>query len=276
MTAARGLGRLALLLAVLLLNAGVAEARALKVCADPNNLPFSNDRLEGFENKIVALIAKDLDATVSYVWWAQRRGFIRHTLKAGDCDLWPGIASGIEMAATTRPYYRSSYMFVTRADRRLEIRSFDDARLKSLTIGVQMVGNDAMNTPPAHALARRGITQNVRGYMLYGDYRQPNPPAAIMEAVAEGRIDVGVVWGPLAGYFAAREARPLSLVPVEPQIDGAQWPMVFDIAMGVRRDDKDFKHEIDRLLAREHAAIDAILDAYHVPRVGVTMLGERP
>jgi mxaJ protein len=252
--------------AVMLLPLGL-HARELRVCADPNNLPFSNDKGEGFENAIVALIARNLDATVSYTWWAQRRGFVRNTLKEERCDLWPGVASGLQMLATTRPYYRSTYVFVTRADRRIAIASFDDPQLHSLTIGVQMVGNDAMNTPPTHALARRGITENVRGYMLYGDYAKPNPPAAIVDAVAAGEIDVAVVWGPLAGYFAAREPTTLTLTPVTPFSDGPQWPMVFDIAMGVRRGDNDFKHEIDHALQANRAAIEAILAAYHVPRV---------
>jgi mxaJ protein len=255
----------AILLALLLLSAAAAEARELRVCADPNNLPFSNDKGEGFENKIVALIARDQDATVKYTWWAQRRGFVRNTLKARDCDLWPGIASGVDLVTTTRPYYRSTYVFVTRADRKLDISSFDDPRLRSLTIGVQMIGNDATNTPPTHALARRGIVDNVRGYMLYGDYRRPNPPAAIVDAVARGDIDVAVVWGPLAGYFAHREPVALTVTAVEPPFDGPHFPMSFDIAMGVRKGDQAFRRTIDAELDRNRAAIDAILAAYHTP-----------
>ena len=164
---------------VLLLLAAPAEARTLKVCADPNNLPFSNRASEGFENKLAAMIAADLHAKLDYVWWAQRRGYVRNTLGESKCDFWPGIASNVEMVATTRPYYRSTYMFVSRADGNLKGLTLDDPRLKRLRIGVQMVGNDASNTPPAHALAERGVVANVRGYMLYGDYRRPNPPAAI-------------------------------------------------------------------------------------------------
>ena len=246
---------------------GRRKAQTFEVCADPNNLPFSNDKGEGFENKIVDLIAKDMGAKVEYTWWAQRRGYIRNTLKSGMCDLWPGVATAVDMLATSRPYYRSSYMFVTRADRHLKIASFDDPQLRSLKIGVQMVGNDAQNTPPAHALARRGIIDNIRGYMLYGDYTKPNPPAAILDAVEGGEIDVAVVWGPLAGYFAAKEPRPLTLAPVEPAVDGAQWPMVFDISMGMRRHELDFKDKIDQLLVQERPAIDAILAEYHVPRL---------
>jgi len=251
---------------LLLLAAANAEARELRVCADPNNLPFSNDKGEGFENKIAELIAKDLGATIGYTWWAQRRGFIRNTLRAQECDLWPGIASGVDLVAPTRPYYRSTYVFVTRADRKLDIASFDDPRLRGLTIGVQMIGNDAMNTPPAHALARRGMVDNVRGYMLYGDYARPNPPAAIVDAVAQGEIDLALPWGPLGGYFANREPVALAVAPVHPAQDGP-WPMTFDIAMGVRKGDAAFKSEIDAALERNRAAIDALLDAYHVPRL---------
>jgi mxaJ protein len=246
--------------------AAYADATELRVCADPNNLPFSNAKGEGFENKIAALVAKDMGATVSYTWWAQRRGYVRNTLKAGLCDLWPGVATAVDMLATSRPYYRSGYVFVTRADRHLKITSFDDPQLRNLKIGVQMVGNDAMNTPPAHALARRGIIDNVRGYMLYGDYEKPNPPAAIVDAVSKGDIDVAVVWGPLAGYFATKEPAPLTLAPVTPAIDGAQWPMVFDISMGMRRHERPFEDKINEILEQERPRIDAILAEYHVPR----------
>jgi mxaJ protein len=250
----------------LLFTITATSARELRVCADPNNLPFSNQAGEGFENKIVEQIAQDLGATLTYTWWAQRRGFVRNTLKAGLCDLWPGIAAGMDMLDTTRPYYRSSYVFVTRADRALDITSFDDPKLRQLTIGVQMVGNDANNTPPAHALARLGITANVRGYMLYGDYSQPNPPAAIIEAVVRGDIDVAVVWGPLAGYFASEQHNvPLTLTPVSPQDDDPQSPMVFAISMGVRKGDTAFENEINEELQRRRPEIAQILARYHVP-----------
>ena len=259
--------RLALLGAVGLAVAAPVAPMPLRVCADPNNLPFSDAHGGGFENKIVELMARDLGQTVHYTWWAQRRGFVRNTLKADSCDLWPGVAAGLETLATTRPYYRSSYVFVSRADRHLDIRSFDDPRLRALKIGVQMVGNDAQNTPPTHALARRGIIGNVRGFMLYGDYTQPSPPAAIVDAVARGDVDVAVVWGPLAGYFAARENVAMSIYPVQPLMDGPQWPMVFDISMGLRRGEPAFKGEIEHALVQDAPAIDAVLARYHVPVV---------
>jgi mxaJ protein len=256
----------ALLLAALSSPAEGAD-RTLRVCADPNNLPFSNEAEEGFENRIVNLVAEELGAEVEYVWWAQRRGFTRNTLEARTCDVWPGIASAIERVATTRPYYRSTYVFVTRADRGLEIASYDDPQLKDLTIGVQMIGDDGANPPPAHALSRRGLIDNVRGYMLYGDYDEPNPPAAIVNAVASGEIDVAVVWGPLAGYFADRAETELTLKPVEPWLDGPRWPMVFDISMGVRKEDVALAHEIDEILERRRDDVQAILTEYHVPLV---------
>jgi mxaJ protein len=241
------------------------SARELRICADPNNLPFSNQRRQGFENRIAELLAAELRATPRYTWWAQRRGYVRNTLKAGACDLVPGVASGVDMLRTTQPYYRSSYQFVTRADRHLDITSLDDPRLRSLTVGVQMIGDDGANSPPAHALARRGIVDNVRGYMLYGDYRQASPPQSIIRAVGTGEVDVAIAWGPMAGYFSARSRVPLKLVPVSPSLDGPQWPMAFDISMGVRRDDQNLRQEIDAALTRRQADVRKILEQYHVP-----------
>jgi mxaJ protein len=255
-----------LLAALAALTAGCERTRTLRVCADPNNLPFSNARGGGFENRLVDLLARDMKMKVEYVWWAQRRGFVRNTLKARTCDVWPGVAAGLEMLATTRPYYRSTYVFVSRADSGLDIASLDDPRLRRVKVGVQLVGDDASNTPPAHALARRGIVDNVRGYMLYGDYAQPDPTAAVVDAVARGEVDVAVVWGPPAGYFAARADRPLRLTPVRPWLDGPQWPMVFDISMGVRKEDVALRRELDAALARNRPAIQALLARYHVPQ----------
>ena len=241
--------------------------RTLTACADPNNLPFSNRTGQGFENKLAQMIASDLDAKLDYVWWAQRRGYVRNTLNERKCDFWPGIASNVEMVATTRPYYRSTYMFVTRASAPLKGLTLDDPRLKSLKIGVQMVGDDASNTPPAHALARRGIVRNVRGYMLYGNYAAPNPPADIMRAVERGDVDVVLVWGPLAGFFAARSPVPLRLDPVTPWFADQQWPMQFDISVGVQKDNQKLLKDIDRVLVRRSADVARLLAAYRVPVV---------
>jgi mxaJ protein len=246
-----------------------AQSRELRVCADPNNLPFSNEQQEGFENKLVELIAEELGAEVSYTWWAQRRGFLRNTLQAGLCDLVPGTPALMEMLGTTEPYYRSTYVFMTRAGEPIPT-SFDDPLLRHAKVGIQLIGDEGFNTPPAHALARRGIIDNVRGYTVYGDYREPNPPARIVEAVARSEIDVAVVWGPLGGYFATRERIPLEVTPVHPAFDGPELPMVFDIAMGVRSDDEALRTEIDDALKKRRTEVDAILAAYGVPRVDVS------
>jgi len=248
-----------------LVFATIADARELRVCADPNNLPFSNERGEGFENKIAELIADELGVTLSYTWWAQRRGFIRNTLNTGSCDLVTGTTNGIEMLRTTLPYYRSGYAFVTRQDGP-KVSSLDDPILHNLRIGIQLVGEDGANPPPSEALARRGIVDNVRGYLVYGDYREQNPAAAIMDAVAKGEIDVAIVWGPVAGYFAGRESVPLKVALVTPQNDGPRLPMVFDINMGVRRDDPTLRDEINAALSKLRPKIDAVLANYGVPR----------
>jgi mxaJ protein len=242
--------------------------RELRVCADPNNLPYSNRRLEGYENRLAEMVARDLHATVRYTWWPQHRGFLRNTLKAGTCDVVMGLPSSVELALTTRPYYRSTYVFVYRKDRGIAVQSFDDPALRKLKIGVQMVGDDGANSPPAHALANRGIIDNIAGYSVYGDYSQPNPPARIVEAVAKGDVDLAVVWGPLAGYFAPRQQAPLELVPVSPQIDRPFLPFVFDMSMGVRRGDAKLHAELESFIERRQPEIDALLARYGIPRVG--------
>jgi mxaJ protein len=260
---------LAAVAAALTSRAGGPPAKAprvLRVAADPNNLPFTNERREGFENKIAELIARDLGAELQYIWRAQRRGFFRETLKSGDCDLVLGVPAGFELALPTSPYYRSSYVFVSRKGRGLDIKSFDDPRLKRLKIGVQLVGDDGVNTPPAHALAARGLVENVEGFTLYGDYAEANPPARIVEAVARGDVDIAVVWGPLAGYFA-RKHPGLTLAPVEPAVDRTGLPMTFGIAVGVRRKNPELQGEIDAILKRRGAEVAKILDEYGIPRV---------
>lgn len=244
----------------------------LRVCADPNNLPFSNQRGEGFENRLASLIARDLRDTVAYTWWAQRRGFVRNTLKSGSCDVIMGVPTGMDMVLRTAPYYRSTYVFVTRRDRGLTVRSFDDSVLRRVRVGVQLIGDDGANTPPAHALARRGIIQNVKGYTVYGDYATDSPPARIIDAVARGEIDVAVAWGPMAGYWARRSAVPLTLTAVEPQVDG-RLPFVFDIALGLRRGDTTFRASLDSILTRRRTEIERLLNSYAVPRID---LGRRP
>jgi mxaJ protein len=266
------IGLLSLLLLAPLLPAcarkGEAKAaRKLRVCADPNNLPFSNQRGEGFENKLAELLAREMNATLEYTWWAQRRGFLRNTLKAGDCDVVMGLPTGMEMAWTTSPYYRSSYVFVYRKDREFRIRSFDDPILRKIKVGVQMIGDDSANTPPAHALASRKIIRNVVGYTVYGNYAQKNPSAKIMEAVIAGDIDAAVVWGPLAGYFAKQQTEPLELVVVSASVSLPSLPFVYEISMAVRPGDQALRDEIEQILKEKRMEIEGILDEYGVPRL---------
>jgi mxaJ protein len=255
-----------LCLAALASQAAWSQKNALSVCADPDNLPFSDRAGEGFENEIVQLVARDMGAKVKYVWWAQRRGYVRNTLNQARCDVWPGVAHGVETLATTSPYYRSTYVFVSRKSAPMGGLTLDDARLKTASIGVQMVGNGGAVTPPAHAMASRGIIDNVRGFMLYGNTARPNAPATIVDAVAQGEIDVGLVWGPLAGYFASRSKVPLRIEAVTPAAENP-WPMVYEVAMGVRKGDSALLARLDSSLDRERSAISRILRRYHVPQI---------
>jgi mxaJ protein len=249
-------------------HVGVADAATpLRVCADPNDLPFSDTARAGFENQIASLVGKELHRPVTYTWWAQRRGFVRNTLNAGECDVVIGTAAGMDMVMPTRAYYRSSYVFVTRHDRGLEVRSFDDSVLHHLTIGVQLIGDDFANTPPAHALANRGIVRNVVGFPVYGDYADANPAARIITAVEKDDVDVAVVWGPTAGYFAKQSPVALDVVPVSPRIDLPYLPFVFDIVMGVRHGDSTFRATLDDVIIRRRPTIDSILTAYGVPLI---------
>jgi quinoprotein dehydrogenase-associated probable ABC transporter substrate-binding protein len=260
---------LALVLAIgLSASAHAKPARVLRVCADPNNFPFTDEHTPGFENEIADVLAKHLHARVEYTWWAQRRGFFRNTLNARSCDLVIGVPAGLGMARTTRPYYRSAFAFVTRADRKLAITSFEDQRLQSLKIGVQLVGDDGRNSPPAHALAARGIIDNVSGFTSFGDYSKPAPEADILRAVERGTIDVAVVWGPLAGAYAKRAKVKLVVTPIAEASDHDQQ-MQFDIAAAVPRKDDAFAKEIDAALAARHRDILAILDRWGVPHLDV-------
>lgn len=246
--------------------AAAHAAPPLRVCADPNNLPFSNAAQQGFENRIAEILADELDTRLEYAWWPQRRGFIRHTLKAELCDLVIGVPAGYEMTATTPPYYRSSYVFVYRDGRGIDLHSFDDEALRSLKIGVHLMGDDYSNTPPAHALGRRGIVDNVAGFMIYGDYSQANPPARILEAVADGSIDVAIVWGPLAGYFAPLLDAALVIAPLDAAHDGPLLPMQYEISMGVRRGEPAFRTAVEGAIQRRRSDIDRVLANYNVPR----------
>lgn len=262
-------GSLALVLCLIGCGSAPKASRDLRVCADPNSLPFSNRREEGFENRIAELIAGEMGSSVRYTWWPQRRGFIRNTLSAGKCDLVIGMTFGAERVLTTQPYYRSTYVFVFRKDRHLTVTSLNDPALRSLRIGVQLVGDDYANTPPVHALSRRGIVGNLVGFSVFGDYSEENPPARIIDAVISRDVDLAVAWGPLAGYFAKRSPVPLEIIPVSPAVDPPGLRFAFDISLAVRPGDVALKERLESILESKRLEVDRILRDYGVPRVPV-------
>jgi mxaJ protein len=243
-----------------------ADISPVKVCADPTNMPFTNAHGDGFENHLAELLAKDLGASIQYTWRSQRSDFISTTLIAGTCDIVMGYPTQVEMVATTKPYYRSTYVFVTRKSRALHVRSYDDPALTKLRIGVQFSGEDGASSPPAQSLGRRGISGNLVGFLGFGDEHASNPPSAIITAVARGDIDIAAAWGPVAGYYAARQPEPLDLAPVTPQIDG-RMPQAFDISMAIRRGDPQRLARLNRFIDERRPDIDRLLAEYHVPRV---------
>ncbi|RTL88482.1 MAG: quinoprotein dehydrogenase-associated putative ABC transporter substrate-binding protein [Hyphomicrobiales bacterium] len=258
-----GCAGVALVLAAV--HAAGGEPAILRVCADPNNLPFSDADGKGLENRLAELVAREIGAKVSYTWWAQRRGFIRNTLKAGLCDVVMGVPAHFDPVETTRPYYRSSYVFVSREDRNIDVASLKDPRLHSLKIGVHLFGDDGMNSPPVHALGEQGIVGNVIGYMLYGDYRDATPPARLIEAVEKGDVELAAAWGPLAGYAALTSPVPLRIVPIADGKDFAPLQFSFDISMGVRKGDAGLKKRLDEIIAQKSPEIAALLTSYGIP-----------
>lgn len=251
-------------LSLLLAFALLAGARTLRVCADPNNLPFSNEAGEGFENRLAQRVARDLGATLEYRWWSQREHSVSRSLKAGVCDVLFGVPTGMEGVLSTRPYYTSSYVFVSRQDRDLNLSSLLDERLPQLRIGVQVVGEDY--APPAVVLARRGLSENIIGFTLYGNSGEADPQARILDALRKGEIDVAIAWGPVAGYFAATPGAPLEIHPVSPAAFSGV-PFTFAISAAVRRDQPDLEVEVDRALLRECSAIQALVKEYRVPSI---------
>ena len=256
-------GWLAFALAFLCALSGHAPAepvKQLRVCGDPNNLPFSNDKLEGIENKIAEVIAKDLGATVAYTWWPHQRGVVRRVLNTRRCDVMLGIPKGYDLVLWTKPYYRTGYVLAYRKDRQLGLSSLDDPRLKTLKIGVQV------NTPPHDALGQRGIADNVVGYQLMFDsnFHAEDYPGKLVEDLVAGSIDVALVWGPIAGYFAKKKGAPIEVVLLESKPDSAER-FAFDISMGVRKGNGELKSKLEQAIARRHDEIERILGNFGVP-----------
>jgi mxaJ protein len=232
-------------------------ATPLKVCADPDNLPYSNRASEGYENKIAELLALDLGRPLEYHWARFGRGFVREYLNQHECEVLIEVPAGYSQVLSTPPYFTSSFVFVTR--RNLEVTSFDDPNLRNFQIGVQTVGDDY--TPPGHALARRGLMGNAVGF---NGRRQGE--GAIVHAVAAGSIDLALVWGPVAGYYSRKEQVPLRL-SASPAFDTPLLPFRFAISMGVRKDDRKLHDQVAAFLIRRKSAINTVLRRYGVPIV---------
>ncbi|HKV50937.1 MAG TPA: substrate-binding domain-containing protein [Gemmatimonadaceae bacterium] len=243
------------------------DFKMLRVCGDPENMPFSDRKEQGFENKIAQVIASALGDSVVYTWWPHRRGFVRNTLSASECDVIMGVPAGYDPVLTSSPYYRSTYYIVTRADRHLDIESLDDPRLKTLRVGVGLIGDDYTNTPPAQALSSHGITKNARGFSLF--YDEDTHPQDIVRAVADSSIDVALVWGPVAGYFAKQSAVPLSLKALPDSDSASGVVFAYNMAIGVRHSDRDLKAVLDSVLTQKRDTIQGILRSYNVPTAEV-------
>lgn len=255
-------------ISVLVLLAGTstyAAPPALRICADPNNLPYSNEQQQGFENKLARMIAADFNQQVSYTWFAQRGAFFRKTLDSNLCDVVMGVPAGMENVSTTQPYYRSGYVFVSRSDRHLDIHSVDDPRLRRFRIGVHVLGDGDSDLPPVHMLTSRGIVRNLVGYSIFGNLDESNPPADLIRAVEKGDVDIAVAWGPMAGYFSRLAPSPLHIVTIDPDPLNPSLPLEFDIAIGVRPADQELKKRLDAELTRRRPQINQLLQTYGIP-----------
>ena len=242
----------------------------LRVCIDPDNMPFSNQKGEGFENKLAELIASEWNSKLQYVWYPVRRGYFR-ILNGMYCDLIIQAPGGLDMAGTTDPYYRSGYVFVTREDSKLaDIKSLADPRLKKARIGVTLLPSDEQ-LPPTQALSHHGVVGNLRGFS--GMYNEENRPEDVVNAVAKGDVDVAIVWGPLAGYFAKRSSVPLRIQPLGDRDSLADVPFRYDIGMAVRRRDRELRDSLQKVLKEKEPEIQAILKEYNIPVFPVAAKG---
>jgi mxaJ protein len=243
-------------------STGVAYAAApLRICADPDNLPFSNRAGLGFDNRIAVMVAQSLGRKPVFVWARSRRGFLREQFNRNACDVLMGVPSGIRSVATTRPYYRSTYVFVTPAREHMQIVSFDDKRLDGRRIGLQILEEDM--APPSLPLIRSGHAAQLVGFESFGAEE-----GDIVRAVSDGRVGVAVVWGPVAGYYAARLRLPVALTAVSPATDRTGIPLAFSIAMAVHRQNTSLRDDLNNALARLQPRIERVLASYHLPSVG--------
>jgi len=247
-------------LSLLLAAGALLPATTLRVCADPNSLPFSNNRSEGIENRLSQIVARDLGVQLELVWWPQRGHLIKNTLAANRCDVLMGVPSGMPGALTTAPWYSSTYVFVQRRSGAPPVTSLMDDRLSSMRIGIHMVGDGY--APPAVVLGRRGLAARLKGYSLFGTPDQANPPARLIEAVAHGDVDIAIAWGPLAGYFSRHS--DLELTPVSPS-SYLGVPFTYSISAAVREGDTALRDSLNAIFTRECSSVHSLLAEYAFP-----------
>ncbi len=238
------------------------DRQTLRVCADPNNLPFSNQAEQGLENQLARIIAHDLSVDLKYVWFSERKNFIKNSLGADLCDVVLGAPVDMDGALFTRQYYRSTYVTVAKADRGLKIESLYDPQLRDLRIGIHIV-EDAY-APPGHLLASEGLSKQIVGYSLYGAYGEANPPARLLEAVAKDEIDLAIVWGPFAGYFAKKMRVRFAIHPVSPN-RFQMIPFTYAIGIAVRKGDVALQSALQKVLDNECQRIGELLKDYAFP-----------
>lgn len=235
----------------------------LRVCADPDNLPLSNDKGEGIENKIAEIIGRAWNQKVEYAWWPVRRGFFTRGLNGGVCDVAITAPVGLDVAAVTKPFFRTAYVIVTRVDRSLDIKTLDDPRLKTLKIGVNLLNSDAENTPPAMALSRHGVVGNLVGFTTFFS-EGGDRPEDIINAVVDGKVDVAIVWGPLAGYWAKQAKVPLTLTMLT-EDPGSGIPFAYSLGMATRRRAVGLRDSLQTVLETRRGEIDEVLKSFAVP-----------
>ena len=234
------------------------DPKVFSVCADPHNMPFSTDKGEGFENKLAELFANKLGKGIAYAWYPQATGFVRNTLAAHRCDVIMGAPQGDDMVQVTNPYYRTAYALVFKQGQGLEgVNTLEDPRLKSKRIGI------VAGTPPGNNMATNGLMANAKPYPLVVDTRVDSSPEAMMRDLEAGDIDVGVLWGPMAGYYAQQARSPMTVMPLVKETTGPR--LAYRIAMGVRFADQDWKRLLNRMIADNQPAINKLLLSYGVP-----------
>jgi quinoprotein dehydrogenase-associated probable ABC transporter substrate-binding protein len=240
------------------LSIELVDREVLRVCADPRNLPFSNQLGEGFENKLAQLLADKLQKKLAYTWYPQAPGFVRNTLGGYKCDVIMGFPQGNELVQSTNPYYRTAYALVFRPGTGLDgIETLGDTRLKEKRIGL------VAGTPPSNTIAINGLMTHVKPYPLVVDTRYDSSADAMMQDLAAGTIDLGVLWGPMAGYHARRAKSPLAVVPLTHETSGL--PLVYRMTMGVRPADQEWKRTLNRFIDERQPAINELLLGFGVP-----------